>query len=353
MGLSAKDFNQQAGVSVLRRTGVAAKEPDPLDQAMEINRKMAANRMIQQSVAQADTEALKAQNERLMAEIENQKLRQATSPEASVAPWQQFLMEQMAQLQGQLQDANQRLSDQSQELLQERLSMVSQELERLRTTGGEPVDPIAQTIATIKNMRELNDLLVPQVESPALPMVEDPTLRAWEIRMRQDDLRWQAEREDRKEEMRAAREAELELRRQELEIKQQHGARMDRFMTDTAPKLLDLGTQLLQRLIGPMPTAAPMAVAEVAPVRASIAPAGVQVAQCAQCGADIHYRMEWKTAGCLECGAVYELQDDGSEAAAPEQSAVEHSEPVAVESARSGNGYRARPVNPDEGASIV
>ncbi|MDP2661915.1 MAG: hypothetical protein Q8R28_14410, partial [Dehalococcoidia bacterium] len=85
-GLTSKDFSSQATAASLRRNGFPGKDPDPVDDALALQRKLLGARIIEQTVAERDTDAIKAENERLKALAEQQTLRQANNPAGAVDP---------------------------------------------------------------------------------------------------------------------------------------------------------------------------------------------------------------------------------------------------------------------------
>jgi len=272
-----------------------------------MQRKMAAQQLINQSVSQTGAEAIRAENERLKAEIEQTKLKseQQTPPQAD--QWQAYLLSQMEKLQGALGDTQKALSEQQIGALEERMALLAAELERTRTERPEAVNPVTTAKQSIQDARELLELLAP-TQTPPPPVSGDAHLQAWTMKAQLEQKRWELDREDKHAETMARLELERDTKRAELDLKDQHYQRMDRFFSETAPKLLEVGQRLLdglmQRPAATAGTAAPTVAAQVQ------APAGYESGTCVQCQNPIFYKPEWGEVVCQKCGAVYSLTPD-------------------------------------------
>lgn len=301
---------------VLKRNGNGHQDIDPITEVLHDRRKIAAAKLMDQTVASAETEALEAQNKRLQAEIDHQHLLEQTNQSKPGNPWTEYMMGQMQSLQGQLMDMNQRAAERDRELYEERMKMLQEELVRLKEQGSVEVDPMDTTMQTIERSLALADKIrppAPVVEKG--PASDDPHLMAW---MKKADQ----EHELRMEEIRESR----ELRREELRLKQEQIDREDarerekqqqmlRFYTDNAPKALEV----IQTLVGVWTKSTQVTVASVAPQvaadaapTASVAqpPPGGMVGQCRSCGAVIVYMPNWPGVGCSNCGAYYQNTPD-------------------------------------------
>lgn len=336
-GLSSADFRSQAQARTLVRNGNGSHAIDPVDDALAVNRKLVAQRMLEQSVAQRDTEAIKAENERLKALAEQEELRRQQNPAANSDPWRDFMMNQLQVTQQALNDTQNRLSEQQSTLLQERVAMLQGELEHMRGERPEAVDPLTTARASIESARAIMDLVTPATPPPS-PTGEDGTLQAWILRARLDHEERMAEREERREDRRTDFDLKLQVEKERLALERERNQRMDRFLTDTAPRLLSVGENILARLMGTPGAAAPPVAA------AQFVPDGFEAAQCQTCGADIHYQPNWPGVGCPKCGSYYSLADehpssDGHPVSAPMQAAfAEHVRVSAVASEEEERG---------------
>lgn len=305
-GLASEDISKQATVKTLARNGQLAREPDPVDEALATKRKLLGARIVEQTVAEQDTEAIKAENERFRALAEQRELRQASQPTGNADPWREFLMQQMQSLQGQLNETQQRLSQQQTELLQERMDMLRAELEKVRSDKPKQVNQLTHVRATVEEAKAILELVSPAQTPPPPDESGSATLNAWVMRTRFEQERWLAERQDHKEERMRELEQKLEFQREELALRRQHDDRMDRFFTETMPKVLEIGNGLLNRLMAGQGGMPPVAAAQTA----QAAPLGILTAPCQQCGAPMQYRPDWQAVGCLNCGAQYQLQPE-------------------------------------------
>jgi len=273
-----------------------------------LQRKMTAQKLIERSLSETSAEAIKAENERMKAEIEQTKLKaeQQTAPQAD--HWQSYILTQMEKLQGALTDTQKQLTEQQTGALQERLSMLATELERTRPERREAVNPLLSAKQSIEEAKALMELLAPSQTPPPAAGSGDQHLHAWTLRAQFDQRRWEAEREDKHSEAMARLEMERDLKHSELAMKAEHYQRLDRFFNDTAPKLIEVGQRLLDNFVTPRQAGANTAAAasQVQP------PEGYESGACVQCENTILYKPEWGEVVCQRCGAIYKLSQEGS-----------------------------------------
>jgi hypothetical protein len=295
---------------------------------MQDKRAMQAMKVMDASIAESDTATIRAENERLKAQIESQQLREAVDRRGAPDEWREFMLHQIEALQGKADEASRATADAQQSLLQERLGMLQSELSRVQTQP--PVDQLAMVSQTIDQAQAIMSKMTAKSDGAvAHPAPVDSALE----RLR---LTAELQREERRlefEERRADRLAELELRREkqteELRIQQRRADLEERFFSETAPKLLDMGQRLVatwaSRVESPL-SSAPATPAAVAPAAVGATldayprvggappatnapppslPPGVKAMPCQQCGAMIYYREEFGGVICFRCGVEY------------------------------------------------
>lgn len=317
-GNTSNDITRQSQVLTLKRNGNGYREPDPLDEALQARRKILGAKLMDQTVASTEADALKQENERLKAQIEHEQLQEQTSQAKAGSPWADFMMGQMQHLQGQLMDMNQRLADKDAELYKERFDMLQNELARLREQGGVQVDPMEDLGARVEQTLAIAERLRPPAPiAEKAPAADDPHLLAWMKRADHDhELRMEELRESRE-----VRREELVLKRQEISEKdareRDRDAQMLKFYTDTAPKALELGQKVIeiwmQHTTVAVSAVVPSVEAAAAPVVAPAVaqpPPGAVIGQCSGCGATIVYMPDWPGVGCAACGRYYENTPD-------------------------------------------
>lgn len=328
-GLSSADFMRTAGVSTLKRNG-QMPSMSPVQEAMAVRTQMLGQRIMEQTVAEKDSDALKAQNERLKLEIEQRQLQEAAKGAGGGEEWQKYVLEELRAAQAGRDEATKALQATQVEGMNQRLGMLQGELQRIQSERPEPVNPLAQVRQTAEQFDSLRELFAPKTEALEIPRSEDPAVA---VMMRKLDVELQRaswEREDRHaermEELRLSREA----REAELRLQQERAHQMDRFFTDTSPKVLDVVMKLVTHFTQGQPGAG-MPVAAAPPISPQAAPStlppGVQAMPCRQCGGIVMFRPEWPGAFCGQCGAEYGNSPPAAVADVPPRSeAAESSE---------------------------
>lgn len=303
-GLSSEDLRQRALVGTLKRGDNGHGETDPIAQALSMKRQIVAGKIMDQAVTETDAETIRAENERLKAEIEHEQLQETRESKGKTDQWQEYIFAQMKTLQDQLAETQRALNQQQTEALQERLSLLTNEIERMQEERRQgPVNPVTTATETIQQARALLETIGPTPGTPPPVSGEDPTLVAWQLRAKLDHERWLAERADRHEERVEELRERARIDQQRLEMERTHLEKQDRFFTETAPKLVEVFAPLVQRIVGAQGAAA------AAPVTAmpSLA-AGVKAEKCA-CGNVMFFRQEQGLVICQRCGAEYQLGD--------------------------------------------
>ena len=132
-GLSSKDFTQRAAVATMERVARAGGMMDPLDQALSDQRKIQAVRLGAKMTADLEADDIKAENEKLKAEIEHKELEAAANkkPEQADA-WITYVLEDLRATKEGLQAAQQANAEMQTQLLGDRLGMLQDELNRIR-----------------------------------------------------------------------------------------------------------------------------------------------------------------------------------------------------------------------------
>jgi len=266
-----------------------------------------AGKIMDSAVSETDAETIRAENERLKAEIEREQLKETRDSKGKPDQWQEYIFEQMKRLQDQLTETQRALSQQQAEALHERLNLLTSEIERLQTSNSQPTNPLDTVTQTVQQAQALVEMLQPKSMPPPVSTVDDPTLRAWELRATHEHERWQAERQDRHEERLAEIADQNRIARERLEMERQHLETQGRFFRETAPKIVEVFTPIMQKIVGQMGTAStPAAVATAAQVMPSVAP-GVMSESCQACGNTMLFRPEQGTVICQRCGSEYTL----------------------------------------------
>lgn len=314
-GPSVADIRKQVTVDSLRRAPGNTAMPDPMDEAYTIAKKRAAISSLNQITSGGDAEALRAENDRLEAQIARHQLEEKLAELKRPEPddkWQTWLMSQVQELQGQISQMRQEQNEAMQAALQERLHIMEGELSRLQERS-----PAESPLVAAKTQIDAALALVEYVRPPSKdvpPPGGDHTsleLRAWEKRVEIDQERWRAEREDRHRERLAEIEADRQLREQELGMSQRRADQVERAITTTLPRLIDLGEQFMTRWAGVRP-AGPAAAPSVAAYAVPSVPPGCKSGPCQVqgCGYPIVYREAWPSVQCPACGAQYNLTPD-------------------------------------------
>lgn len=335
-GLSSEDFRARAQAATLKRNGTAALPAvDPLQQALAVKRQILGEKIIEQSVNEVDAAALKAQNEALKLQIERRQLEEAAragDAHESAPAWQDFLFKQLEGTQGQLAEAQRALATQQAEMLRERLDLLRGELDRLHAERGrEPQSVTALVRGAISEAQELLDTIRPP--APAVPVPpsaqggqgEQVALQAWMRRVELQHEQWVLQREDRHRERMRELELQHKMQERELSAKEEHFQRMDRFMSETAPKVVDILSRVVQHFAAGGGAPAPAVAADAdppvgrpaPPTPAPVIQPGARSMPCAECGATVIYRPEWPGVFCQACGAEYGAGAGGSASPAP------------------------------------
>lgn len=340
---SAADFRAEAAVQGLRRNGTAPVI-DPMDEAMSAARKRMAVSAMTQVASSGDADALRAENSRLEMQIERHQLEEKLKeikPDQG-GQWRDYLTETVSELRGQIGQMQERQAEAERAVLMDRMQMLEAELTRQRElSAAPPENPMSKVREHLEEARALVEYITPPSKEVAPPPGESSAhleLRAWEKRVEIDQERWRAEREDRHRERMAEIQADQNIRQQALDLEREKVDRLERGMTTTLPRLLDLGEKFLQRfaLGGDAAATAP----DVAPAAAGYAvppqvPPGTIVTPCQVCNYPVSYRAGWTSVKCPGCDSEYQLssegQSDPADPAAPEPRASAEPPPMAWE----------------------
>ena len=340
-GMNASDLLRQSQVGTLKKNGTAAKD-DPIAEAFTIRKNLLGQRIMEQSVTEMETATIRAENERLNALIEQQKLQQSQQPEKpNTDQWQEYLLGQMERLREQLATAQQEAQAAQQALLQQRLDILMAEMNRLQQQPKEeqpqaPIDPVEQVSREIARAKALLAEVTPPTPAPTLAY--DPQLEKWKLATQAEDR--ERERQFQREQWKL--DQSLQLQREELMHRiareDQEAQARNAFWEKTAPEATKIFVQFAQAWISRNPTApgvAPSVAPAVAPEprQAAQPPPGIQTMQCSQCGGVIPYKVGMREIICPGCYAVYaddghsgnqaEVSGDGVQSSAtPEQAAT-------------------------------
>lgn len=325
-GLGAEDFRKRAAVPSLNRVD-GHVESDPLKLALNDKRQILASKVLESSIHSSEAEAIKSENERLSALIEQQKLHeQVAGGSGKGEAWQEYILAEMGELRKELSEEQARRHEATVAALQERLAILNDEMGRIKERGSEPVDQLGQAITTLQSARSLVDLMHPprpeREDKPAVGPGVDPSLRKWEISAEMEREQRRSDADDR----RMEREEEWRLRRElaekELALKQNESEARTRFFEATSPKVLEIVEKifiLIQHQPGP--AVAPVAAATIVPGAQPPAAAplfkdpNIRSMTC-QCGQALYFRDEYTGVICTRCGAEY--QNQPAPAATPE-----------------------------------
>ncbi len=314
-GMNSQELMGQLRASTLTRSSNGHGTVDPITDAIATRKAILGQRLLEQTTADAEAEAVEAENRRIKAEIEREQLRESRGGRAS-DKYVEMLAAQMDRLQAELADARQAISDQQTQALSERMSMLTAEIERLEARQSEPgASPMQSALDAVAQAKELMNALSPTTERvPERPMAPDPTIKLWEVKANYEHQRWVAERDDRHnermEELRLKNQVEIER----LEIERKSAEVRNRFFSETAPKLLETFGPLFQKFAAMTNSASLEGAAVAAQVRPATGPPpvpeGAQVTKCETCGAWIIYREEFAGVFCSTCGAEYSFKQD-------------------------------------------
>ncbi len=338
-GVNGEDLLREAQAGTLKRNGTAAKD-DPIAEAFVIRKNLLGQRIMEQSVTEMETATIRAENERLNALIEQQKLQQAQQPEKqSTDQWQEYLLGQMERLREQLATAQQEAQAAQQALLQQRLDILMSEMNRIQQQPREdqsavPADPIEQVSKEIARAKALLAEVTPPTPAPVLGY--DPQLEKWKLTMQAEDR--ERERQFQREQLQLQQ--TLALQREEaiarIAREDKVASSTNKLLDETAPQAIKIFVQFMQgwmsKNVAGDATAIASAVAP-APRPAVRPPPGIQTMNCPECGSVIPYKAGMSEIICPACYAVYaddghgsngaEVSGDGVQSgSAPEQAAT-------------------------------
>lgn len=321
-GLGSKDFRARASTGTLVRNGASAAAIDPISQGYEDIKKMAAAKMLGQQVKSLEADEIKAENERLKAQIENQQLQELAHPSAPPPQqdqWIQYILSKMDSTEKALADARVDARQAEQSMLHQQLDMLTGELSRIRevnasTENADDFDVISRKIDQAKSFIER---FTPPAkpESVNIPMV-DTSLEKWRMTLENEREQRRIEAEDRREERRMEFEKWQRAEERSESRLDREAELHNRFFTDTLPKL----TPLFERFIGNAASSAAPSVA--AQTFQTNAPAGFESMLCGDCGFNIQCNPKLQKIICPNCGMSYSKTPD--DAPAPVQTAQEN-----------------------------
>lgn len=325
-GLNANDLLRQSQVGTLKKNGNAPSQ-DPVAEAFAVRKNLLAQRIMDSSVTEMETASIKAENERLNALIEQQKLKQTEQPERTTDQWQQYIINQMEQLREQLAIANQEAQAAQQALLQQRMDILTSEIARLQQQPKEavpsaPVDPVEQVSREIERARALLAQVTPPTPEPVLGY--DPGLEKWRITAQTEDK--ERERQFQREQWKL--EQTLQLQREELihriAREDQQAKSINTLVENTVPEAIKIFVQFAQAWISrnPVPGVAPSVAPAVAPApRPAVQPPpDIHLMQCKECGTSIPFRDGMPEIICPQCFAVYTNDNAGGQSGRTEVS---------------------------------
>jgi small-conductance mechanosensitive channel len=279
------------------------------------------SKIIEQTVNEADTQALEAENKRLEQEIRREQLRAERQPQTAASDqYMQLLTDQLNKLQDRLDDANIRASEAEKTVLGQRLDMITGEMQRLQSQQPEKVDMVSQMRENLETARALLEFFNPTGDPPppTEPKGDSPELTAWMMRSKFEQQRWEAERADRHALAMAQVEVDREDRTEKRRIDEERSKRMDRFLTETAPKVVEVAAQVLQAFTN----GRGLSIGAVAPqVAQPQVPQGMDQAECQTCHNIMTFNPDLPQVMCNVCGAIYQLKGD------PNQQQSQHQAP--------------------------
>ena len=309
--LSAADLRRRSMVPEVTRV---LGPPDLLDQAVQIKKAIVANAMLDQAseeqaatAARARAERMKADNE--VAELEKQR------KEPAGGGFSEYILEEMRRLNASIDAVKDEKSQAYLQSLAQQMNALHDEISHLRATepdgGG---NALSQALAIVGDAKALVDAVTPPSPPPSVGR-EDPALQAYRLRLEADREDKRRRSEEEREERREARLQEQAGKNRELDLLEQRQQRMDRFIADTAPRLLELGNQLLSAWTKQPPGNSATAQTDT---RQLELPEGVQVAECAQCHTRILYRETWPGFICQGCGTEWEVHAEEEQVGRPD-----------------------------------
>ena len=321
-GLSSEDFRKRAQLATVKvlPPGVQAAPDDPLDRALSDKRKAIAIAAYDQTQTTIETDKLRGEVEQLKLEKEKRELTAAIPVDAAQASggdrMQEFLIAQVQGLQEQVLDARNHAQAVEVQRLSDKLSMVTDELERRGTPSESPQDQTEAVLALVERSKKIVALVTPE---PAPPMAYDASFEKYRLQVEFDREIRRIEAEERRWE----RMQELDLKREDREVERaQQQKKVDleaRFMEQTAPRAIAIVEQFVGALVQRWMVSAPAAAAQTPPpaspaVEPEVAapaqppanlPPGVGQMTCTNCGASILYKSHYPAIMCSRCGMEY------------------------------------------------
>ena len=101
--------------------------------------------------------------------IDQQKLKEQVSGPNRSDQWQDYIMSEMRELRGQLAEEQAKRQEATVAVLTERLSILQEEQERLRTQSSQPVDQLGQAMNTLDTAKALMERMYPPEKEDKKP----------------------------------------------------------------------------------------------------------------------------------------------------------------------------------------
>jgi hypothetical protein len=302
-GLGSADLRRKMEVQTLHHKDGPARD-DPLGDALETRKRLLADKVLSRTINEVEGEDLKAQVERKRSEMELQKLEvERKAPQESLVGQ---LAQEVQTLHRQIAENQQKMTEAQLQEIRTSITALFEEFDKMKQPQGSQIEVVKQQL---EQAQALVDLVTP-VDTPPSTGGDDRILTAYIEKLKRDDKRadlefqrWQIEHTDQHAVALAEVRARQEQGERELQIKEAHYERMDRFFAETAPKVELLLGNVVAALRAGMAQAPPDARAATAPNLAE----GVSVATCNVCGAPMYYRDGQSWVIC-SCGAEYELK---------------------------------------------
>lgn len=323
MGMA--DLRKQAQVLSIRRNDNGHGSPDPIQEALQVRKQLVGNKLMEQAVNEADTEAIKAQNERLKAEIEAEQLREQKESRTAGDKYVEYIMGEMKELREQLSETQRALNEQQTQAIAERYTLLKSEIERLQQQPREQTNPYVAAAQTIQEARNLINAIAPTSELPPPVPATDPAIDAWMVKANHEQERWRVTNELAHRERLSEIEGKLNIERERLEIERAHYEKVDRFISDTAPKVVEIFAPIIHKIV--LNTPAPPAAFAAMPQATPQATPQVPVMRCQQCPGTTFYASQQGGLICTQCGTEYQIGAEAPPAPAePVQPPIEADE---------------------------
>ena len=300
------NLRQQAAV---RQATRPVEPPSPLSTALALKEQIIANSLLDQTQNDLAAAAATSVANRYDAEarVEEAKAkRQAAAGEGSFA---EYALSEIRALKEMVEGSRESQTQDYLVSLRQEVGSLRSELSNLRTDRPSPTDSIKESLGMLDEIQSVIDRVRPPLPAPSGPADHDPTYMAYKLRVETAAEQHRMEFEDRREARREALVQDRQLKEAELDLLRGRQERTDRFIDQTAPKIVELLSGVLQAWTGKtVPAPAPLAQAQQLEL-----PAGVQRTECSNCHAPILYREEWPGFICNSCGAEYSIHpDEGS-----------------------------------------